>query len=226
MNLTLFDLDHTLIEIDSDHAFGEFIVHIGWADAATHRARNDAFYADYLAGRLDQSAYIEFATAPWRELPAHEAEAGRARFVREVIDPVLRPQARELVRRHRDAGDTLAIVTSTNEFITRPIADRFGIETLIATELARDASGRVTGAIRGVPAFRDGKVTRLEQWLAARGQGRADFGRITFYSDSTNDLPLLEWSTHPVATNPSAALARIAAERGWPILRLFEPPQQ
>jgi len=226
VNLTLFDLDHTLIEIDSDHAFGEFMVHIGWADAASHRARNDAFYADYLAGRLDQSAYIEFATAPWRNRPAHEAEAGRERFVREVIDPVLRPQARELVRRHRDAGDTLAIVTSTNEFITRPIAARFGIETLIATELARDAAGRATGAIDGVPAFRDGKVTRLEAWLAARGQRRADFERISFYSDSTNDLPLLEWSTHPVATNPSAALAEIAAERGWPILRLFEPPKQ
>jgi HAD superfamily hydrolase (TIGR01490 family) len=226
VNLTLFDLDHTLIEIDSDHGFGEFMVRIGWADEATHRARNDAFYADYLAGRLDQAAYIEFATAPWRDLPVHEAEAGRERFVHEVIDPVLRPQALELVRRHRDAGDALAIVTSTNEFITRPIADRFGIETLIATELARDGAGRVTGAIRGVPAFREGKVARLEQWLAARATSRADFERITFYSDSTNDLPLLEWATHPVATNPSAALAQIAAARGWPILRLFEPPRQ
>lgn len=222
MNLTLFDLDYTLIEIDSDHGFGEFMVRIGWAAEAIHRARNDAFYADYLAGRLDQAAYIEFATAPWRDLPAHEAEAGRERFVREVIDPVLRPQARELVRRHREAGDVLAIVTSTNEFITRPIADRFGIETLIATELARDAHGKVTGAIRGVPAFREGKVARLEQWLAARDQSRADFERITFYSDSTNDLPLLEWASHPVATNPSAALAQIAAARGWPILRLFD----
>jgi HAD superfamily hydrolase (TIGR01490 family) len=226
VNLTLFDLDHTLIAIDSDHGFGEFMVRLGWADAATHRARNDAFYADYLAGRLDQAAYIEFATAPWRDRPAHEAEAGRARFVREVIEPELRPPALDLVRRHREAGDTLAIVTSTNEFITRPIAERFGIETLIATELARDATGRATGAIRGVPAFREGKVVRLEQWLAARGQRRTDFERITFYSDSTNDLPLLEWSTHPVATNPSAALERIAAERGWPILRLFAPPTQ
>ncbi|HET9977272.1 MAG TPA: HAD family hydrolase [Burkholderiaceae bacterium] len=226
MNLTLFDLDHTLIEIDSDHGFGEFMVRIGWADAAAHRARNDAFYADYVAGRLDQAAYIEFATAPWRDLPPDVAEAGRERFLREVIDPVLRPPAHELVRRHREAGDTLAIVTSTNEFITRPIAERFGVETLIATELARDAAGRVTGAIRGVPAFRAGKVVRLEQWLAARGQTRTDFERITFYSDSTNDLPLLEWATHPVATNPSAALAQIAAERRWPILRLFEPPKQ
>jgi len=226
LNLTLFDLDHTLIEIDSDHGFGEFMVRIGWADEATHRARNDDFYADYLAGRLDQAHYIAFATAPWRNLPPDVAEAGRARFVREVIDPVLRAPALDLVRRHREAGDELAIVTSTNEFITRPIADRFGIETLIATELVRDAMGRVTGAIRGVPAFRDGKVTRLEQWLAARGRRRDDFERITFYSDSTNDLPLLEWSTHPVATNPSAELGRIATERGWPILRLFEPPTQ
>lgn len=222
--LALFDLDGTLIEIDSDHAFGEFMVRLGWTDGERFRRRNDAFYADYLAGRLDQAEYIEFATAPWRGLPAQEAEAGRQRFVREVIDPVLRAPALDLVRRHREAGDELAIVTSTNEFITRPIADRFGIGTLIATELVRDAAGRVTGAIRGVPAFRAGKVARLEQWLAARGQTRAEFERITFYSDSTNDLPLLEWSTHPVATNPSAALAQIAAERGWPILRLFDPP--
>jgi HAD superfamily hydrolase (TIGR01490 family) len=225
VNLTLFDLDHTLIEIDSDHAFGEFMVRIGWADGHAFRARNDDFYADYQAGRLDQAAYIEFATAPWRERPLDEVLAMRERFLREVIDEAVQPRALELVYDHLAAGDLAAIVTATNEFVTAPIAAYFGVP-LIALQLERDAQGHATGRTRGVPTFRAGKVTRVEQWLSSLGHVRADFERITFYSDSTNDLPLLEWATHPVATNPSAALARIAAERGWPILRLFEPPKQ
>ena len=222
MNLTLFDLDGTLIEIDSDHAFGEFMVTIGWADADVFRHRNDAFYEDYQAARLDVAAYLDFATAPWRDRPAADALAARERYMREVIDPVLRDSARQLVRRHRDGGDTIAMVTATNEFITRPIADAFGLPTLIALELARDDNGRVTGAVHGIPSFKEGKVVRVEQWLAGQGLRHADFARITVYGDSTNDLPLLEWATHPVATNPSAALAAVARERGWPILKLFE----
>ena len=221
MNLTLFDLDGTLIETDSDHAFGEFLVHEGWADAIEFRRRNDAFYADYLAGRLDVAAYIDFATAPWRARPEAEALALRQRFVDEVMRPSLRESARTLVRRHLEAGDRVAIATATNEFITRPIAALFEVPTLIALELERDAAGRVTGAVEGTPTFRDGKVERVRQWLAAERLSRADFGRITVYSDSTNDLPLLEWATHPVATNPGPALEAVARERGWPILRLF-----
>lgn len=222
INLTLFDLDGTLIEIDTDHAFGEFMVNIGWADADVFRHRNDAFYEDYQAARLDVAAYLDFATAPWRDRPAAEALAARERYMREVIEPLLRDSARQLVRRHQDSGDTTAIVTATNEFITRPIADALGVGTLIALELARDDNGRVTGAVRGVPSFREGKVVRVEQWLAGQGLRHADFARITVYGDSTNDVPLLEWATHPVATNPSAALATVARERGWPILKLFE----
>ena len=221
MNLALFDLDGTLIETDSDHAFGEFMVEIGWVDADVFQRRNDAFYEDYQAARLDIHAYIDFATVPWRERPEREALAMRERFMRERIAPVIDARAQALVRRHQAAGDRVAIVTATNEFITRPIADAFGVADLIAVELAHDDNGAVTGAIRGVPSFREGKILRVEEWLARQGLRHADFSRIVFYSDSTNDLPLLEWATHPVATNPGPALAAIANERGWPVLNLF-----
>jgi HAD superfamily hydrolase (TIGR01490 family) len=222
MNLTLFDLDGTLLPIDSDHAFGEFLVLLGWVDRDHFKARNDAFYADYLAGRLDVHAYVDFATSGWRTRPAHELDAARERFVREVIEPRIHTRARSLVERHRAQGDAIALVTATNAFVTRPIADAFGIEQLLATDLETDAGGNVTGAIRGVPCFREGKIARVEAWLAAQHRAHFDdFATITVYSDSTNDLPLLERATDPVATNPGEALARIARERGWRILELF-----
>ena len=221
MNLCLFDLDGTLIEIDSDHAFGEFMVEIGWADGQAFRRSNDAFYEDYAAARLDLAAYIDFATAAWRDRPVDQALAMRERFMQDMMRPAIRAAALELVRGHQGADDLVAIVTATNEFVTRPIAQAFGIEALIALELARDDRGRVTGLVLGVPSIREGKVTRVEQWLAAQDKTRSSFDRITFYSDSTNDLPLLEWATHPVATNPSPALAALARERGWPVLNLF-----
>lgn len=221
MRLTLFDLDGTLLPGDSDHAFGEFLVRQGVADGPAFRARNDAFYADYQAGRLDIAAYIDFITADWRGRAPDEVVALRSHYLESVIRPMLRPEATALVERHRAAGDLLAIVTATNDFVTRPIADHFGVPALIATELERDASGRPTGAIRGVPAFRAGKIVRVETWLEGLGLRLGGFERSTFYSDSTNDLPLLERVSHPVATNPAPALERIAAERGWPVLRLF-----
>ena len=221
MKLTLFDLDGTLIETDSDHAFGEFMVRIGWVDADSFKRRNDAFYEDYQAARLDLDAYVDFATSAWRQRPEAEALAARERFMRELMRQALRPRALALVREHQVAGDLVAIVTATNEFVTRPIAEAFGVTELIAVELARDHNGAVTGAVRGVPSFREGKIVRVEQWLAGQGLRHADFERVTFYSDSTNDLPLLEWATHPVATNPGPALATIARERGWPVLNLF-----
>lgn len=221
MNLALFDLDGTLIEQDSDHAFGEFMVRLGWVDAAEHGRRNDAFYRQYQAGCLDIAAYIDFATAPWRDRSLAEQRLASERFMAEVIRPQLRPEARELLETHRRAGDRLAIVTATNEFITRPIAQAFGVDDLIAVELVRDAAGRVTGAIRGTPSYREGKIARVDQWLAAAHRRWTDFERTLFYSDSTNDLPLLERASDPVATNPSPALEAIALERGWRILRLF-----
>jgi HAD superfamily hydrolase (TIGR01490 family) len=221
MNLALFDLDLTLLPIDSDHAWGEFMIELGWVDATAFRAGNDAFYADYRAGRLDIGAYIAFAAAPLRERSAAELVAGRERFMREVVAPVLRPEARALVESHRERGDRLALVTSTNDFVTTPIAAAFAIDALIATRLERSANGAPTGRIDGVPAFREGKVARVGQWLATDGGDWRDFERISVYSDSLNDLALLERATDPVATNPSPGLAALAAERGWRILNLF-----
>lgn len=221
MRLTLFDLDGTLLPQDSDHAFGEFLVTQGWADRDAYRCRNDAFYEDYVAGRLDIDAYVDFATAAWRGRADAELAAITARFLAQVVQPMLHPAALQLVGQHQQAGDLVVLVTATNDFITRPISGLFDIEHLIATELARDATGRVLGTIQGVPAFREGKITRVQQWLAARSQSLADFERCTFYSDSTNDLPLLESVSHPVATNPGPALLRIAQTRNWPVLNLF-----
>ena len=221
MNLTLFDLDGTLLPQDSDHAFGEFVVALGWADREQFKRRNDAFYDDYLAGRLDIDAYVDFATAPWRDRSADELARATARFLDEVVRPMLHPAALGLVQQHQREGDLVAIVTATNDFVTRPIAGLLGVDELIATELARDEGGRVVGTIRGVPAFREGKIARVQQWLAARDRRLDDFGRSTFYSDSTNDLPLLERVSHPVATNPGPALERIARERAWPVLKIF-----
>jgi HAD superfamily hydrolase (TIGR01490 family) len=224
MKLALFDLDGTLLPTDSDHAFGEFMVEIGWVDGAAWRARNDAFYAQYQAGTLDLAEYLDFATSAWRGRPNEEAEAARARFMREVIEPRLHDQARALVDKHVEAGDEVAIVTATNEFVTRPIARAFGVEQLLAVDLERDDNGRVTGRSSGVPTFREGKVTRVEAWLAARGRQWADFDDVLFYSDSTNDLPLLERVRTPIATNPTPALETIARERGWRIIKLFDSP--
>jgi HAD superfamily hydrolase (TIGR01490 family) len=221
MKLALFDLDGTLIPRDSDHAFGEFVITLGWADEGEFRRRNDAFYADYLAGTLDIAAYVDFATAPWRGRSAAELSRATAHFIDTVVRPMVPAAAVDLVQDHQRAGDLCAIVTATNDFVTRPIARLLGVDELIATDLARDAAGQVTGAIAGVPAFRDGKVTRVQQWLALRGLALTDFERSTFYSDSTNDLPLLERVSDPVATNPGPALERIAHARGWPVLHLF-----
>ena len=221
-NLALFDLDGTLIAGDSDHAFGEFVVAEGWADAALHRQRNDAFYRQYQAGTLDIDEYIDFTTGAWRHRPLSEQAVLSQRFMAQVMAPQLLPPAFALLQQHRDAGDLVAIVTATNEFVTRPIADALGVPHLLAVQLERDAQGRATGRIAGVPSFREGKITRVHQWLQGLGRTLADFERSVFYSDSTNDLPLLDLVSTPVATNPSPALAAIAQERGWRILRLFE----
>ncbi|HLL17986.1 MAG TPA: HAD family hydrolase [Rubrivivax sp.] len=221
MNLALFDLDGTLIQGDSDHAFGEFIIGLGWADAGEFRHRNNAFYEDYVAGRLDIDAYVDFATAPWRDRPAADLESASKRFIDSIFKPMLTAPAVDLIQQHQRAGDLMAIVTATNDFITGPIARLLGIDALIATQLERDSEGRITGKIDGIAAFREGKVHRVQQWLAARHLQLADFERTYFYSDSTNDLPLLESVSDPVATNPGTALERIAVERGWPVLKLF-----
>ncbi len=221
MNLCLFDLDHTLLPLDSDHEFGEFLIRQGLADAVAYRQRNDGFYQQYCDGTLVLGEYIQFTTSIWRQMDITAQQALQQAFMDEVIFPAMQPQAIELVEQHRAQGDLIAIVTATNEFVTRPIADAFNVADLLAVRLLRDSLGRVTGDIDGVPSFREGKITRVEQWLADQGRQLSDFGRVSFYSDSPNDLPLLERANDPVATNPSPALEAVARERGWRILRLF-----
>jgi HAD superfamily hydrolase (TIGR01490 family) len=218
--IALFDLDHTLLPIDSDYSWGEFTQQIGWTDPVEFKRENDAFYAHYVAGTLDVHAYVRFAVEALRQRGAAEYEQAHARFMRDWILP-LRPAALELVDSHRRAGHQIAIVTATNELVTRPIATAFGVDELIAVELERDASGWITGGIAGVPSMREGKVVRVAQWLAQRGLDWLDV-ETTFYSDSMNDVPLLEHVNHPVATNPDARLRTLALERGWRILDLFQ----
>jgi HAD superfamily hydrolase (TIGR01490 family) len=224
MKLALFDLDHTLLPIDSDYSWGVFTTTIGWTDPIEFNRRNDEFFAHYKAGTLDIHDYVRFATDALRRQGASAAAAAHARFMHNVVQPAITPQALALVRRHKEAGDQVVIVTATNEFVTRPIAQAFGVTELIAVELERDQSaggtGWITGEIRGVPSAREGKVTRVEQWLAERKLAWSDV-QSTFYTDSINDLTLMEKVTHPVATNPDAALRDIALARGWRILELF-----
>ena len=218
--LALFDLDHTLIPFDSDFEWGEFSIAMGWCGGADFKRKNAEFFEHYRAGTLDIHAYVHFATQAIRTHGATESIAAHARFMGAVVQKGIQEQALGLVRGHQRAGDVVVIVTATNEFITRPIADAFGVKELIAVELERDSAGWFTGAIRGTPSFREGKVLRVGQWLAARNLDWDDV-EATFYTDSINDLALLEKVSHPVATNPDAKLRSVATERGWRILELF-----
>jgi HAD superfamily hydrolase (TIGR01490 family) len=218
--LALFDLDHTLLPLDSDYEWGEFTIRLGWCDASEFKRRNAEYFEHYRAGTLDIHEYIRFATEAIRSRGPQQAAQAHARFMDEVIRPALRPQALDLVERHRQAGEQLLIVTATNDFVTAPIAQVFGVAELIAVQLERDAHGQVTGEILGTPSAREGKVQRMNEWLAQRSLDWADV-ETTFYSDSLNDLPLLERVTYPVATNPDDKLRSLAQARGWPILDLF-----
>ncbi len=223
MKLALFDLDHTLLPIDSDQSWGEFTVRLGWHERDAFIQRNDQFYADYQAGTLDIHEYVRFASQAFCQRGPEVAARAHAQFMREVITPAIRPEALALVQKHKDAGERVIIITATNEFVTRPIAKAFGVDELIALELVRDADGWFTNEISGVPTLREGKVQRLQQWLTCKGLDWADV-ETTFYSDSRNDLPLLERVTHPVATNPDNTLRAIALDKAWPILELFPQP--
>ena len=218
--IALFDLDHTLLPIDSDHAWGEFTQVLGWTDPVRFRQRNDEFYEHYKAGTLDVHDYVRFATEALRQRSPAQGLAAHRQFMQSVIEPAIRPAALDLVRSHQRAGDVTVIVTATNEFVTRPIAQAFGVAELIAVELERGAGGWITGEIVGVPSLREGKITRVAQWLRQRGLDWHDV-EATFYSDSMNDLPLLEQVDHPVATNAEERLRAIALQRGWRILDLF-----
>jgi HAD superfamily hydrolase (TIGR01490 family) len=218
--IALFDLDHTLIPFDSDYEWNEFTIALGWRDGDAFRQANEAFFAQYRDGTLNIHDYVRFATQAVRDKGAIESGAAHARFMASVVLKGIQKSALDLVQGHQNAGDEVVIVTATNEFVTRPIAAAFDVKELIAIDLVRNTHGEFTGDILGTPSFREGKVTRVEAWLAARNLGWQDVD-TTFYSDSMNDLPLLEKTTHPVATNPDERLRQLATQRGWRILDLF-----
>jgi HAD superfamily hydrolase (TIGR01490 family) len=216
MTLAIFDLDNTLLGGDSDYLWGQFLVEQGLVDGEAYERENQRFYDDYEAGTLDIYEYQAFMLRPLTEYPLTEILAWREQFIAEKIQPILLPKAVDLLERHRTAGDTLLIVTATNRFITAPIAERFDVPHLLATE-PEFTEGRYTGRPVGIPCFQHGKVQRLDQWLAETGH---DLAESWFYSDSHNDLPLLGRVTYPVAVDPDATLAQHARERGWPIISL------
>jgi HAD superfamily hydrolase (TIGR01490 family) len=219
VQLACFDLDNTLLATDSDYEWGQFLIELGICDREEHEAANDRFYADYQAGTLDIDAFLAYQLAPLAEHELTQLERWHSQFMRERILPRVTRSARKLVQQHREAGHTLVIVTATNAFVTAPIAREFGIEHLIATE-PEIVDGRYTGRYAGTPSFREGKVTRLEGWLGDRGERLDTVCESWFYSDSRNDLPLLERVTHPVAVDPDPALEAVAHERRWPVISL------
>jgi HAD superfamily hydrolase (TIGR01490 family) len=220
-NLALFDLDHTLLPIDSDFEWGQFLVRTGAVDASEYQRRNEQFFAQYQAGTLDPVEYLEFALGTLARFPRRELDAMHAQYMAEVITPNIRPKAVDLVQRHLDAGDLVAIITATNHFVTAPIARAFGVDHLIAAMPEEDERGNLTGKLAGTPNQGHGKVTHMHAWLGRLGTPFDSFARSHFYSDSHNDLPLLSVVSHPVATNPSERLKAHASAQGWPLLHLF-----
>ncbi len=219
MKLALFDLDNTLLAGDSDYEWGQFLVDQGVLERAQYEAQNREFYEQYVAGTLDIHEFLGFALRPLAQHSPAELARWHADFMRLRILPMIGEQARALVLRHADAGALCAVVTATNSFVTGPIAREFGISHLIATE-PEALDGRFTGRVAGTPCFREGKVLRVEQWLGQLGLRWADLAQSAFYSDSHNDLPLLERVTHPVAVDPDETLEAEARRRGWPIMSL------
>ena len=214
MNLALFDLDNTLLSGDSDFEWAQFLISQGVLDREVHEARNMEFFEQYKAGTLDIHEFLDFQLAPLSRHSRAELDTWHLEFIRTRIRPIITPAARQLVARHADNGDLLAIVTATNSFVTGPIAREFNIPHLIATIPAHD-NGRFTGQSRGTPSFREGKIVRVDAWLESLGLWLGSFEQSWFYSDSHNDPPLLEKVTHPVAVDADETLTRAATQRGW-----------
>jgi HAD superfamily hydrolase (TIGR01490 family) len=221
MNIALFDLDHTLLPLDSDYEWGQFLVRIGAVEAVAFAERNAAFYAQYEAGTLDPVEYLEFALGTLARFPRRQLDAWHEQFMHEVIRPAIRPAALDLVKQHQDADHLVAIITATNRFVTGPIARAFGVTHLLAAEPELGADGEITGKLRGIPTSGAGKVIHTREWLATMEKTLDSFASSYFYSDSQNDIPLLSAVSHPVATNPNALLRAHAQAHGWPILTLF-----
>jgi HAD superfamily hydrolase (TIGR01490 family) len=217
LNLALFDLDNTLLAGDSDFEWAQFLIEQGVLDREIYEARNQEFYEQYKKGTLDIYEFLDFQLKPLARYPRRQLDEWHRSYMQAKIMPMMRQTARALVARH--ATDLCAVVTATNSFVTAPIAREFGIEHLVATEPAQDG-GEFTGGVAGLPCFRDGKIVRVEAWLAARGQRIDAFERSFFYSDSLNDLPLLARVSDPVAVDPDATLRAHALAHGWPVMSL------
>ncbi len=222
MNLALFDLDNTLLPLDSDYEWGQFLVRAGAVDPQAFAARNAEFYSQYQNGTLNPIEYLEFALGTLSRFSRPQLDAWHAEFMEDIIVPAICPAARALIAKHQDADEMIAIITATNRFVTEPISIALGVAHLIAAEPEVADDGSITGRLVGTPPFGPGKVSNTQAWLASLGKSLSDFGRSTFYSDSQNDIPLLSAVTHPVATNPNAHLAAHAMAHGWPILQLFD----
>lgn len=219
MRLVLFDLDNTLLAGDSDFQWGQFLIEEGILDRETHLADNLQFYDDYKHGKLDIVAFLEFQLKPLSQHPRAQLDAWHEHYMEKKVHPMMTCKARALVEKHRADGDLMVVITATNSFVTKPIATAYGVEHLIGTT-PEEIDGEFTGRVTGTPSFKEGKVTRLNEWLTDRGQSLADFESVWFYSDSHNDLPLMKLVDKPIAVDPDAILKTYAEEQGWPIISL------
>jgi len=218
-NLALFDLDNTLLAGDSDYNWSLFLINEGLLDADQHKARNEQFYQDYKNGCLDIYEFLKFQLKPLSEHPKKFLDELHLKYMEKVIRPMMTQQAQDLVNQHKAAGDLCVVITATNSFVTKPIATAYGIEHLIGSD-PEMVNGEYTGGVSGVPSFQEGKVTRINQWLAERGTSLADYAKSYFYSDSHNDLPLMKMVTNPVAVDADAILTDYAKQQGWPMISL------
>lgn len=222
--LALFDLDQTLLPCDSDYEWGQFLARIGVVDGQFYAEQNARFYQEYKDGKLNIDEFLRFALKPLSEHSRAQLKEWHDAFMKEVITGQIRPQALDLVKRHQDAGDLCCVVTATNSFVTRPIVESFGIVHLVATEpatLGNDPFADFTGEVTGLPSFREGKIARVNDWLQTQNLSLEQLSCSYFYSDSMNDLSLLEKVSNPIATNPDPQLRAEAVKRRWPILELF-----
>jgi HAD superfamily hydrolase (TIGR01490 family) len=220
-NLALFDLDNTLLAGDSDYNWSLFLIEEGLLDAKTHHERNEQFYQDYKNGCLDIYAFLKFQLQPLSQHPKAFLDQLHVKYMEKVIRPMMTDKAQALVNQHKASGDLCIVITATNSFVTKPIATAYGIEHLIGTD-PEMVNGEYTGGVSGVPSFQEGKVTRLNQWLAERGQSLNDYALSYFYSDSHNDLPLMKLVTHPVAVDADPTLLAYAKQNCWPCISLRE----
>ena len=219
MNLALFDLDNTILAGDSDYNWSRFLIKEGYLDGAIHAEKNEKFYADYKEGNLDIFAFVEFQFKPLARNPRKVLDQLLHKYIEEIIKPMITDKAYALVKKHQDDGDLLIVITATNSFITKPIAQIFGIQNLIGTD-PEEKDGEFTGKVSGTPSFKEGKVTRLEEWLKNKKLSLSGFEKSYFYSDSHNDLPLLKKVTHPVVVDSDDILKKYAKSQGWPQISL------